>query len=39
MIIGLRILIWLILTVLLSNCTLGPTDAAALPPSRPIAPP
>jgi hypothetical protein len=28
MIIGLRILIWLILTILLSNCTLGPTNAA-----------
>ena len=28
MIIGLRILIWLITTILLSNCTLGPTNAA-----------
>ena len=29
MIIGLRILIWLITTILLSNCTLGPTNTAA----------
>ena len=41
MIIGLKILIWLITTILLSNCTLGPTNTAAPAPAPPppIAPP
>ena len=33
MIIGLKILIWLITTILLSNCTLGPTTTAAPAPA------
>ena len=33
MIIGLKILIWLITTILLSNCTLGPTNTAAPAPA------